>query len=382
MRATGGLVLVWATLGCSPAHEPVTAPRPLSSAASVASTAVAATASAEASAKPDGPARTEFPEPWACPLLDTQVEVLAELKGATALTATDDGLQWTDGTKLFESPLDGGAATVLSRAPTGSTPIVDLAARKDLVLLSARRMLGLPCIGGLFAFDKTTKTVSTIKDTCVNSFSVSDTTIAYAVRVVVQASYVQGRAESFDRKTKATTVLFENLLELSGVAVGGDWVYMSHSTGRFLKRRADGAGTVEALAANSNIPADFLYGDERYIAADATGIYAFAAGSGSGQKIFRVLGDEDRITQIGADPEDTATQEQSPAGRFAESARHLYWAAPGDGEVRRVDRTGKCGMEIVAKGRPNPRWVSFGKGAAYWLEDGPKGPIVARRSVQ
>ena len=311
------------------------------------------------------------------------MENLGELKQATALTANKNGLFWTDGTSLLETSLDGGAAVVLSRSPAGTTPIVDLHAHGSDVFLSARRDVGMQCLGGLFAFSTSTKTVSTIKNACVTSFSVSDRTVGYGVRVVVQNSYAQARAETLDRVTKTVVSLYEGLTEQSGVALGDSYLYMSLGSGRFYRRRIDGSTQLEGVTPSSTVPPDFSYGDERFLTADATGVYGFASGMGSGQKVFHFAGNDDRITQLGADPKEAPANDPAPQGRFAESERHLYWAASSNGEVRRVDRRGKCGMEDVAKGRTRPRWVSFANDSVYWLEDGTKGqPVLARRKLQ
>ncbi len=272
---------------------------------------------------------------------------------------------------------------VLAKSPAGATPIVELHANGGDLFVSARRDTGLQCSGGLFAVSTSSKNATTIKNGCVSSFSVAGDTIAYSARVVIENSYVQARAEVFNRTTKAVVPIYENLAEQSGIAVGGNFLYMSNSSGRFLKRRLDASAALEALAPTSTVPPDFAYGDERFMTADATGVYAFATGSATGQRVFHIHASEDRITQLGADPKEAPQHDPSPLGRFAESERHLYWAAGNNGEVRRVDRRGKCGVEAVAKGRKRPRWVSFANDSVYWLEDDANGQTrIARRKLQ
>lgn len=345
------------------------------------SSSVAASATASP-AEPSGSARVSLdslPEPFPCPVATGPVTKVADLSKAIAMVADASGVYWSDGRALQLTSLDGKTTKQLSRAIVPLGVVSGMSQRGDeLLIWSSDANSTYKCSGALVIFSKSSGKATTVhQGHCVWAAAASDRNVVFTTRVSSGQGWFTGRVSWWDREKRTTEILWDQTTEYVGVEVDGD------------RALAILPGQIYDLSsANKNVPhlrvptfsafGDFRGGDERLVARDGRDVYLVATGSGTGQKLYSFLLDKDSMTVLGAEAETSSPYGATAIGTPSITARYVYWASPLHNQIRRADRAGKCGVEIVARDRSRPDWVSAVGDDVYWLEGAPATALFRR----
>jgi hypothetical protein len=381
-------LLLTLLIACSGGTEPPPRAVPSTSAQSSAATPATppsisdAASATPAPAEPSGSARVgldRLPEPFPCPVATGPVTKVADLTQAVAMVADASGVFWSDGSALHQTSLDGKSTKQLSRKIVPLGRVSGMSQRGDeLLIWSSDSASTYQCSGALVLFSKSSGKATTVhQGHCVWSAAANEQRVVFSTRVSSGQGWFTGRVSWWDREKRTTELLWDQTSEYVGVEVDGE------------RALAVFPGQVyELTSSNKNAPAsrtqsfsafgDFRGGDERLVARDGRDLYLVATGGSTGQKLYSFSLDKDAMTVLGAESESSSPYGVTAVGTPSITARYVYWASPLHNQIRRADRAGKCGVEIVARDRNRPDWVSAVGDDVYWLEGAPARALVRR----
>jgi hypothetical protein len=383
----GSLWFALSLLACSSSQEPPLRATPPTTTTTSVPSSVADSPTSAVPIDPPTTARVDLdrplPEPFPCPVATGPVTKITDLTKAVAMVADSTGLFWSDGRGLHQTSLDGATTKQLSRAIVPLGVVAGMSQRGDEILIwSSDPANSFRCGGALVVFSKSTGKATTVhQGHCVWSAAANDRHVAFTTRVNSGQGWFTGRLSRWDREKRTTEVLWDQTSEYSGVELDGDRV-LSIYPGQIYELTSSTKNSPQSRTPLFTSFGDFRGGDERLVARGGNTLYLVATGAASGQKLYAFAPDKDTMTVLGADAEASASPYGINAvGTPAVSERYVYWASPLHNQIRRADRAGKCGIEIVAKDRSRPDWVSVVGDDVVWLEGAPA-TAVFRRSTK
>jgi hypothetical protein len=307
------------------------------------------------------------------------VTKVADLSKATAMVADPGGIYWPDGRALHQTALDGTTTKQLSRAIVPLGLVSGMSQRGDeLLIWSSDAASTYKCSGALVLFSKSSGKATTVhQGHCVWSAAANDQHVVFTTRVSSGQGWFTGRVSWWDRQKRTAEILWDQTAEYVGVEVDGDRA-LAIFPGQIYELTSATKNAPQSRTQSFTTFGDFRSGDERLVARDGRDVYLVATGSGSGQKLYSFSLDKDAMTVLGAEAETSSPYGVNAVGTPSITARYVYWASPLHDQIRRADRAGKCGVEIVAKDRSRPDWVSVVGDEVYWLEGAPATALFRR----
>ena len=364
--------LVLALVACSPAAN-VAPPRPepLPSAVSSASQ-VAAVAPAASASTPAGPGVCLGPK--------ASVEVVVDSPGAKAFTADADDLFWSDGHAIWRRPTAGGEPVQVVKDASPASEVKRLVVDGAQVWLVAAKDFDRGCIGLIGFVPRAGGTVTKVGPAgCAEDLALSKDDVAFVLRSTDPGGgHLLGNLYSAKREKGAKSlVLKRGFNGSSHVASDGAFAYFAAEIGG-LDRIALGDGPTTRLT-DGRFENVIDKVDGQRFEVDATHIY-FLHGhlNLNGLRLHRMPKDgSEKPKLLGRALPVTPRGEGYPRGPMLVSSTHVYWSSPGEGKVLRVDKTGRCGVEIIAAERSSPDFLALTSTHVYWLEsEGDKQRVV------
>jgi hypothetical protein len=368
-------------LGCAAgqASDPVPSLEP-SAPASV--SAAAATAVASATSTPTTPtavatlsAMPELPSPFACGSMNRDVETFATAPGASLLTSNADALFWSDGQVVHRISPAGESKKILSGV---GAPIVDLLTFGPDLFVVRRKDEGF-CAGSVERFDAANGSRSEVISTrCVDRLAVSSTHFAWIGLERFPTGYVETRASVKAREPgAAVTLLTRTVSSMSGIALSSDHFVLSLGAGRVESAALSDPNRLAAISGPAPVRFGFGYTDQRLVSVDATHAYFYGSGSRpGGLRVFRAPLDGQTTETIGSYAD--LDQPGPPSRTWAVNGTHLHFALPGANRVFRADKSGRCGVELLASEQKRPDSPALVGDSLFWLELSAK-PIAISR---
>lgn len=355
-------------------------PRPAEPARSAHGPVVATTVPAPPEPVPEEPL-AEAPAP-ACTKISGAPETVVAARGATVYAVDDKAVYWSDGRTLSTASLDGSGVRALSLAATAKSDIVGLEARDGELWIALTRWEKGKCRGELVVMtvsDEKTRRLEPAR--CARDIALDAERVHWTEETAFpDPGGLATNVYSAPRKGGASVARLDMLNGISFLVSDGAHVYFTDDVGGKLRRMPVAHGEPTQLLEARRVDESFNSLDSDSLAVDATHLY-FLHGHHNFEVGMRVF----RVPKDGGSPEKLADAYPGEMhgqglmqGPLALGAAHVYWVASREGEVRRVDKAGKCGVEVVASKRSAPNRVRVSNGALYWLETGAEPRSIAR----
>lgn len=321
----------------------------------------------------------------ACPGVAGVPVAVVAAPGAIAYAVDPSAVYWSDGRKLWTAGHDGSGTRDLPLAATAKSDVTALEVRDGELWIALAKWKKKKCEGELVVMtlaDGKTRRLEPVG--CARDIALDDEWVHWTEETAFPdpgglASNLHGAR----RKGGASVTRARMINGVTSVASDGRFIYFVLEIGAALRRMAIDGGETADLVQGKRIDEVYNAIDEDAFAVDDAHVY-FLHGHPNFEPGRRVL----RVPKAGGVPENLAQAHVGRMngqglmqGKLALDATHVYWTSPAEGEVRRTDKAGKCGAQVVAAERGAPDHVRVLGRTLYWLETNAEGRAIARLAL-